>query len=343
MFLSLPNELLLDIAETLTDTTDVFHLLMTNKHVSTLLQPVLIKASNELLTSAAANELPLLHYAAQENKLSAAKLALKLDPGCVNRSISGKGTALHVAVFNGCESVVEFLLHHGADPNAPKGRAATTPLQMALARIVEVQLVQVCPSDEIEGVAMLLLRHGADPTGISEHGMNALLYAARLGLPRIVEGILDTGTIDIDSRTAWGSTALHIAVERSDTRRVAEVLLARGIDVNATNSLGQTALFRCRHRGVTELLLQYGADVGVVDQFSRTALHHLADWVYPEGAAAVAQLILGAGGVIDVGLRGIDGLSAMDIAEGSGNVRFVEVLEVYEMEELVAMRCAPWN
>lgn len=337
MFLSLPNELLLDVVENFTDTTDVFHLLMTNKRLSTLLQPVLVKASNELLNSAAANDLPLLHYAAQEEKLSAAKLALKLDPSCVNQYVSCEGTALHVAVFEGYESMVEFLLDQGADPNATDpnaaaGGTAATPLQIALANIVEVQLMQVCPDDEIEvGVVTLLLRRGADPNGICEHGMNALLHAARLGLPSIVAAILDTGKIDIDSRTASGSTALHIAVGRAETGGVAELLLARGIDVNATNNLGQSALFQCRHRGVTELLLGSGADVGVVDQFGRTVLHYLADWVHPEGSALIAKLILNAGGEIDVGLRGLDGRSAMDIATGRGNVHFVAVLAAYEV------------
>ncbi|KAL0630968.1 hypothetical protein Q9L58_010178 [Maublancomyces gigas] len=334
MLLSLPNELILEVVENFTDTTDVFYLLMTNRRLSNLLQPVLVKASKEILDSAAEDNIPLLHYAALENRLTIAKLALKLDPGCLNKYLDPEGTALHVAVFEGFESMVEFLLDQGADPNpvdpnAPPGVLPDTPLHLALSNVAETQIFQAFKTVD-EGVVTLLLRRGADPNALIGNGMNSLLQAAHFGLPNIVAAILDTGKTDINSRTVVGSTALHIAVRRSKSGGVPELLLARGIDVNATNDFGQTALFQSRNESVTALLLKYGATVGVVDYKNRTALHYLAERTFPGDSALIARQILSAGGPIDVGLRDKYNRSALDYAAHCGNEELMKVLGEYE-------------
>lgn len=334
MFLSLPNELILEVVENFTDTTDVFYLLMTNRHLSTLLQPVLIKASEKIIASAEETDLPLLHYAALFNNRSFAKLALKLDPGCLNQYTDRDGTPIHLAVFEGYESMVEFLLDRGADPNgvdpnAPPGTSPITPLHLALENIADVEIFEA-HSKVDEGVMTLLLRRGADPNVVNENGMNALLHAARLGLPSIVAAILDTGRMDIDSRSITGSTALHIAVGRSEPSGVPELLLARGIDVNATNSFGQTALFHARRPSDTALLLKYGASAGVVDHSRRTVLHYLAHCLDAPHSLSNAKQILAAGGATDVGLRDINHRTAMDIAKDRGNAEFVNLLAKYQ-------------
>lgn len=334
MLLSLPNELILEVAENFSDTTDVFYLLMTNRHLSNVLQPVLVKASKAILDSAAASYLPLLHYAALENRVTHAKLAIKLDPGCLNKYIDPEGTALHVAVFEGYESMVEFLLDQGADPNpvdpfAPPGIPADSPLHLALSNVAEVQILETSPIVD-EGVVKLLLRRGADPNAVIENGMNSLLHAARLGLPGIVAAILDTGKIDIHSRTVTGATALHIAAGRIVGGGVPELLLARGINVNATNDRGQTALFQCRSESGIAVLLEHGARVGVVDTTSRTVLHYLADCRDLVNSASLVKQILSAGGEIDVGLRDINQRSALDFAKDRSNEALMKVLVEYE-------------
>lgn len=330
MLLSLPNELILDIAENFTDTSDVFSLLMTNKRLSNLLQPVLVKASKKILDSAAESYLPLLHYAAQENNLTVAKLALKLDPDCLNKYIDPDGTALHVAAFEGFASVVKFLLDQGADPNAADpfwspGFPLDTPLHLAISNLAEVQIFSAFPTVD-EGVVTLLLWHGADPNARNENGMNSLLHAARFDLPKIVTAILDTGKIDINSRTVTGSTALHIAVGRTVHGLVPELLLACGIDVNATNDRGQTALFKSPTESVAALLLEWGATVGVVDYLNRTVLHYLADCTYLADPVGIVRRILRAGGPIDVSLRDINHRSALDYATDRGNEELMTVL-----------------
>lgn len=269
MLLSLPNELLLEVVENFTDSTDVFYLLMTSKHLSNLLKPILVKASNDKVDSAAAAGLPLLHFAALRDDLTGAKLALRNAPNCLDNFVSDEGTALNVAVFEGFESMVEFLLTQGADPNAVDPNPQTsispdTPLLTALSNVIEIQdtfVIETIPMVS-EGIVRLLLQRGADPNTISHQGMNALLQAAHLGLPNIVSAILDTGKIDVNSRSTTGATALHISVARASgegSLRVSELLLARGIDVNATDAVGRTAFSHARTEAVTTLLQSYGA------------------------------------------------------------------------------------
>lgn len=331
MLLSLPNELILEVVENFDDTNDIFYLLMTNKHLSELAQPALIKAGEELQDSAALCQLPLLHYAAFTDHFPSAKLALKLDPTCLHKYIDRDGTALHVAIFEGHEDMAEFLLDQGADPNAVNphalpGVAAHTPLHLALSTLPDALIFQASPVVH-GGLVTLLLRRGADPNIPASDGMNSLLEAVNLRLPTVVTEILSTGRININSRNSTGSTALHLAVARAEgaSLKEAELLVVHGIDVNATNDRGQTALFECRTQSSTELLLQSGANIGVIDGAGRTVLHYLADSRYFEHSALLVDQILSTGGAIDIGLRDMYHRSALDYATTRGNEALMKV------------------
>lgn len=339
MLLSLPNELILEVVANLTHTTDVFYLLMTSKDLSIVVEPILVEAGNRIIDSAAASQLPLLHFAALHNDRTAAKLALRNDPTCINNFLSGEGTPLHIAVFNGLESMVEFLLTQGADPNVvepdpPNGIPADTPLQTALSGVIQIQngfIIETVPILS-EGVVRRLLISGANPNTLTHDGMNALLQAAHLGLPAIVHAILDTDMIDINSRDATGGTALHVAVARAaggGSFKVAELLLARGIDVNAIDTQGQTALFHAITEKVTALLLAYGAVVGIVDTANRTVLHHLAECFYIHNPAIIVKQILTADGPIDVSLVDVNQKTALDYATETGNDQVLAVLREF--------------
>lgn len=341
MVLSLPNELILDVVENFTDTTDVYYLMMTCKHLSNVLQPVIEKASKRIQDSAAGSYLPLLHLAAARNERSTAKLALKLDPGCLNRFVSPEGTALHLAVFEGFESMVEFLLNQGADPNPVDpnphtGAAPDTPLHVALANAIEIEdvfIVQTVPMIN-EGITRLLVQRGANPNALDSQGMNALLHAARLGMPSIIAAILDTGLIDINSRSPMGRTALHIAVTGSGgtagSLQVAELLLERGIDVDARDVHHEPALFEARTEDMTALLLKYGATIGMIDRSHRTVLHYLADYPSHIKSAAIATLILNTGGAIDVGLKDFNNKSALYYALARNNFDLIMILDRFQ-------------
>jgi ankyrin repeat protein len=82
---------------------------------------------------------------------------------------------------------------------------------------------------------------------------------------------------DVNAKSTLGVTCLHQAVDGSRTRayevcRVIDVLLKHGADVNAKDDRGATALHYVQHSEVAERLLLAGIDVDAVDWFGETAL-----------------------------------------------------------------------
>lgn len=78
------------------------------------------------------------------------------------------------------------------------------------------------------------------------------------------------------STDAYGSSALHIALEHSATAGSVRYLLDAGLDINGTNCYGETPLFvACKkdnYNGVKQLI-KAGADVNAVDNQGNTVLH----------------------------------------------------------------------
>ncbi len=82
--------------------------------------------------------------------------------------------------------------------------------------------------------------------------------------------------MDVNAVDKEGSTALMIAAEKGDIE-LARVLLQNGADVNARNRDGYTALMYAAYKGsaeVVELLLENNADVNARDKDGWTALRY---------------------------------------------------------------------
>lgn len=333
MFLQLPNEMIAEIGQNLTEPGDIYSLLLTSRHLAIMMQPFLDKASTRIQDAATRIGLPLIHHAANNNFSPGVKLALKLDPTCVNKYIPFERTPLHAAVCKGFESMVQFLLEKGADPNAPDpqvpgGITPDTPLNWAL-RGVALNRTFGIPSAESEGVVMLLLHHGADPNVLDRNNENAYLQASNIQLPKIIEAILDTGLVDLNSRNEFGDTALHIAASGNERRshQIVKLLLDRGVEINALNNDGQTAIFDCwSHKSVC-LLVKCGIDVGVVDYTNRTVLHYLADCVYVGRAAKLVAEVLSSDYPIDIGLEDDTKFTALQYATRRDNATLVKLLQ----------------
>ena len=174
--------------------------------------------------------------------------------------------ALHVAAATGQHRALRALLAAGADPDArmdrPKrftdafevgvfaspgaGRltqVGTTPF-MAAARTVDVEAMRI------------LAAAGADPFATTDDGTTALILAAGLG-KRAAQDItyydwdqhkaidavgyaLELG-LDINAANAWGATALHGAVYHAAGDLI-RFLVANGADIDATDWEDQTPL-----------------------------------------------------------------------------------------------------
>ena len=160
---------------------------------------------------------------------------------------------------------IEWLLLHGADPDAceegaetalmrllGRGPAALAAAQVllrggaspaskgALARFLEACVREDQAARGLEQFALELVDRGADVEGLSPGGDPAPALAVRLGWMRLLERLVADGA-DLDRRDGHGMTALHLAAALA--REPALKLLVKGgasPDVRAAD--GQTPL-----------------------------------------------------------------------------------------------------
>ena len=165
---------------------------------------------------------------------------------------------LYSAVGRRYPELVELLLQHGADPDAPN--RGFTPL---LAAVMNQQ----------KEIASLLLARKADPNipDGSTWGAAPLHYA--LTQPSIVELLL-AAKAEVNARTKIGETPLHWAAG-AGLKAAAELLLAHGADPNARASDDVTPLHLAvlgNHAELVELLLANQADPNIRSRNGRTPL-----------------------------------------------------------------------
>jgi ankyrin repeat protein/L-ascorbate metabolism protein UlaG (beta-lactamase superfamily) len=134
---------------------------------------------------------------------------------------------LHHAVLSGKAGAVHYLLDNGFDVNA-KAQDGATPLMLAV------------DFGNREGARALAMR-GADVNAANESGQSPFLLAVKKGDKELVGLFLTKGAdlAAVDSRT--GKTLLHEAALRGYAG-VVETLLANGIQKNAKDKGGYTAL-----------------------------------------------------------------------------------------------------
>lgn len=108
---------------------------------------------------------------------------------------------------------------------------------------------------------------------------------------------------------------------------IARLLLAASADPNLPDSEGWIPLFCAAgngHTGILRLLVEAGANVNAQCVANGwTALMNVACFGYE--ACVVELLALGA----DVTIRSVDGVTAFDIAKGSGQERVLQVFREY--------------
>ena len=188
------------------------------------------------------------------------------------------GTALHAASRMNHLTVVQSLLRHGADVNAP-GRWGLTPLQFASLR------------GHAE-VVRWLLDHGADVYAKNKDGdWTSLHLAAASGHFEVVRTLLKY-TADTDTNTPSISkhTPLHLA-SGSGHVDIVRFLLNHGADPEARDKDQRTSLHTASssgHLDVARLLLEHGVEVDAEDRSGQTAYRIALN----NGHDEVAQLLL---------------------------------------------------
>jgi ankyrin repeat protein len=163
--------------------------------------------------------------------------------------------ALHAAArYNRLRSM-EILLQHGFDPNARHRQTGVTPL-LSACRSADRSLV---------GAARLLLQHGAEATASDPEGNTCRKWLTFSNL-----------------HTETDYVAVHL-LSWSDWSEIIPLLLKQGIDINARNAKGQTALHSMvswlhafpRKSALLCLLIDSGAEVNAADDEGKTVLHYL--------------------------------------------------------------------
>ncbi len=224
--------------------------------------------------------------------------AFLLEQGADPNAGSAGYTALHAAILHKDASLVRALLDHGADPDTPV-RSSTPVRRDAVDFHLHPSWVGATPfwlaaRFNAPDIMRLLLDRGADPLAAhhpiywpgslsvrdervqtEEGATTALMAAAGLGgrdplfsvdrLARIAE------SAPVQSTRRAPDPVLR---ERTMLRAVT-VAAGQGIDVNAANAAGNTALHAAAGRGydsVVEYLIAQGARISVKNADGRTPL-----------------------------------------------------------------------
>ena len=175
-------------------------------------------------------------------------------------------TALHVAAATGQHAALRALLARDADPNARMDRPKrfidafeigvfTAPGAGRLTQVGSTPFMLAAKTADPEAMR-ILAEAGADPFATTEDGTGALMLATGLG---------KRAATDV-TYYKWNQ---HNAIEAS------QVALELGIDINAANEWGETALHGATYHAADDLirfLVDNGADIDATDWENQTPL-----------------------------------------------------------------------
>eukprot|EP00045_Choanoeca_perplexa_P010487 m.106236 g.106236 ORF g.106236 m.106236 type:complete len:240 (+) comp15296_c2_seq54:320-1039(+) len=139
------------------------------------------------------------------------------------------------------------------------------------------RLCQGCEEGNLDDVKQVLASTPPDQrAALINHeiqGIRPLSQAASGDHTDVISYLLDVGA-DVDARSG-SSTALHVACVKGNPS-AAQILIARGADVDMTDEYNQTALYTACITGfddIAEMLISQGANVNVPTVTGLTPLH----------------------------------------------------------------------
>lgn len=260
-----------------------------------------------------------LHNAAARGHLEVIRLLIRKGADVKFQDANG-ATPLHFAATVGNMEVIRLLVASGAGVNQRNSTQGMAPLHWAVSRdkLDAVDLLVSKGADmeirDDEGrtplflavinekirAARLLLEKGANVDAAAREGDTPLLVALH-GSRRMANLLIENGA-DIEVENDHGWNALHNATF-GGFEDVVALLIEKGLDVNAATNNGITPLFGAGMRGrpdLVKLLVQKGAEVNVANGDGVALLQRMI----VDGRKEIIKILLAAGARTDTkGLR----------------------------------------
>ncbi|KAB5514040.1 hypothetical protein DKX38_027946 [Salix brachista] len=210
-------------------------------------------------------------------------------PGLLMLEIDGFTTSLHVAASGGHTDIVKEILKARPDFAWKKDLQGCTPLHLC------------CKKGHLE-VTRELLRFDAELSSLEDNdGRTPLHWAAIKGRVNVIDEILSTSLESAEVITKNGETVLHLGVKNNQYEAVkylAEMLNITKL-VDRPDNDGNTVLHLATAGKLSTMviyLLKLGVDVNAINQKGQTALDVVESDMSNSGALLILPALQDAGG-----------------------------------------------